>query len=98
MAAMSPVSRAPNTRPITASSVSRCRIVEAFTSTIGFAKPMMNTAANAAPTCGHAAARSSGTAQNTTPQPKSVASRRAVARPIATRPPMIAPTPSMLSR
>ena len=63
MAEMSALSRAPNTRPSTASGASRCRIVDAFTSTTGLAAPMTNMAANAGAACGHRQISSSGSAQ-----------------------------------
>ena len=98
MAPMSAVSRAPNTRPITSSSVLRWRIVEAFTSTTGFATPMMNMARKAAHICGQIAASSRGRAQKMTPTPKSVPSLPIDDRPTATSPPRSAPTPMTLSR
>ena len=92
------VSSAPNTRPMTASDAVRCRIVAALTSTTGLATPMMNMARKAAHICGQTAVSSSGIAQKTTPTPKSVPSRPADARLIASSPPRSAPTPMTLSR
>ena len=94
MVAISPLSRAPKTRPITASGVRRCRIVEALMSTTGLAAPMIAIARKAAQAVGHTAISSRGSAQNTTPHPKSEASRCRAARPMARKPPKMAPTPS----
>ena len=96
--AINPVSRAPNTRPSTASGLSRCRIVEALTSTTGLAAPITNMARNAGAACGQTDTSSRGSAQNRTPTPKSDARRNLLARPMASSPPSRAPTPSTESR
>ena len=92
------LSIAPNTRDITASGVTRCRIVYALTSTTEFASPSMIITATAAPTVGHAATRSNGAAQKSTPMPKFRASRPRCASRSATNPPMNPPIPSIAFR
>ena len=98
MPAMRPVSSAPKTRPRTASGVRRCRIVEALTSTIGLAKPMIAMARNARRGLRQRGDEQQRQRPEDDADPKSVASLRAVARPMATKPPRIAPTPNALSR
>ena len=70
MPPMTALSIAPKTRDITASGAIRCRIVYALTSTTEFASPSMIMTATALATLGHAATRSSGAAQKSTPMPK----------------------------
>ena len=95
---MTALSIAPNTRDITASGAIRCRIVYALTSTTEFASPSMIMTAAAAATLGHAATRSRGAAQKSTPMPKFRARRPRWASTSATNPPMNPPIPSVAFR
>ena len=93
MAPINTLSSAPKTRASTALGATRCTRVAKFTSTSGLPKPISMNARNADTGEGQIAISTGGTAQPSTPTPKSWATDPRAARASATRPPQIAPTP-----